>query len=268
MKISIITVTYNSAHTIRDTIESVLNQTYKNIEYIIVDGKSNDETLEVVQEYESRFGGRMICLSDPDEGIYDAMNKGILRSTGEVIGILNSDDFFTSDKVIEKVVHKLSICQADAVYGDIHFVEPSNLKKCVRYYSSKIFKPELMRLGFMPAHPSCYIKRHCFASTGLYNTQYKIGADFEFLLRLIVLKKYKFVYMPIDFVTMRIGGLSTRGMNSLALIMKEHQKALKENGLYSNRFFLSLRYFYKVFELLSFFWDKKPFRETRYSVVK
>ena len=151
MKISIITATYNSAATIKDTLTSVNNQDYPNIEHIIIDGNSSDNTLDIVREYGKKV---TTIISEPDKGIYDAMNKGIRVATGDIVGILNSDDFFTSDDIISTVALTFNNNNIDALYGDIHFVNPDNLDKTVRYYSSKIFKPSLFRFGFMPAHPS------------------------------------------------------------------------------------------------------------------
>ena len=248
--ITIITVTYNSESTINDTIISVLNQSYNDIEYIIVDGCSKDRTVDIIKEYEPKFKGRLKWISEKDKGIYDAMNKGIRMATGDIIGILNSDDFFTSNDVISTVYETFEKYNPDAIYGDIHFVNDSNLNKTVRYYSSKIFRRELMRFGFMPAHPSFYIKRECFDKFGLYNTSYKIAADFEFLLRTIFIGNIKTIYIPKDFVTMRTGGASTSGMSSHRLIMKEHLRAFKENSIFTNRILLSMRYIYKIIEVM------------------
>ena len=166
---------------------------------------------------------------------------------------LNSDDFFTDNKVLERVVEAFQKDSLlDAVYGDVHFVNPNNLNKCVRYYSSRIFKKCLMRLGFMPAHPSFYMRKECFEKFGLYKTDYKIAADFEFLLRTIYRGNIKIKYLPLDMVTMRTGGASTSGWSSHKRIMKEHLRAFRENGLYTNIFLLSLRYFYKVGELIAY----------------
>lgn len=254
MKITIITITYNSAKTLEDTLISVLEQTYSNIEYIIVDGASQDKTVSIIKQYEPQFKGHIIWISEPDKGLYDAMSKGIRMATGDVVGILNSDDFFTSNDVLQNIAEAFKQdSQLDAIYGDVHFVHPSNLNKCVRYYSSKIFKRKLMRLGFMPAHPSFYIRRECFDQYGLYKTDYKVAADFEFLLRVIYKAKIKTKYLPLDMVTMRTGGASTSGIESHKRIMKEHLRAFRENGIYTNSLLLSLRYIYKVKELL---WSK------------
>lgn len=258
MKISLITITYNSEKTLADTIKSVLEQTYLDVEYIIVDGASKDKTVSIVKQYEPLFNGRMKWISEKDKGLYDAMSKGIKMATGDVVGILNSDDFFTSKEVLEKIANAfVQDAELEAVYGDVHFVNPTNLQKCVRYYSSKIFERKLMRLGFMPAHPSFYIRKECFDKYGLYKTDYKIAADFEFLLRVIYKAKIKTKYLPIDMVTMRTGGASTSGLESHKRIMKEHLRAFRENGIYSNSLLLSLRYIYKVEEIL---WSKIAYR--------
>lgn len=247
MKISLITVTYNSGTTLRDTILSVLAQTYRNVEYIVVDGLSKDNTIDIVREYEPQFEGRMKWISEKDKGLYDAMNKGVRMATGDVVGILNSDDFFTANDVLEKVAAGFDK-QTDAVYGDLHYVHPDDLQHSVRYYSSKIFKRNLMRMGFIPAHPTFYCKRECFDKFGYYKTDYKIAADFDLLLRFIYVNRIRIKYLPMDMVTMRTGGASTNGLKSRMGGMNEHLRSLRENGVKSNRFILSLRYFYKITE--------------------
>lgn len=247
MKISLITVAYNSDKTIRDTINSVSSQTYKDIEYIIVDGLSKDRTVDIIREYEPLFADKMKWVSEKDNGLYDAMNKGIHMATGDIIGILNSDDFFTSNNVIEKVISGFNK-DVDAVYGDVHFVKSDNLQRCVRYYSSKIFKRSLMKMGFIPAHPSFYCRRECFEKYGYYKTDYKIAADFDLLLRFIYVNRIRIKYLPIDMVTMRLGGASTNGWKSRKIMMTEHIRSFKEYGIKTNRFILSLRYLYKITE--------------------
>ena len=251
MKISIVTATYNSAATIKDTFNSVIAQTYNNIEYIVVDGLSKDNTLDIIKEYEPLFGGKMRWISEKDKGLYDAMNKGIAMATGDVIGILNSDDFYTSTDILQLVADSMQDSEIDAVYGDIHFVNNDNLDKCVRYYSSRIFSRWLMRYGFMPAHPSFYCKREVYTKYGAFNTKYKIGADFESLLRYIFVNRIRTKYIKRDFVTMRTGGASTEGLSSRWQIMKDHLRALKDNGIYSNVLLLCLRYPYKIYELMT-----------------
>ena len=250
MRISILTATYNSAKTLRDTIESVLRQTYLNYECIIIDGASKDGTLDLVREYETKFNGRLKLISEPDQGIYDAMNKGIQMATGDVIGILNSDDFYTSDDALQVIVDAFANNDIDATYGDIHFVNDDDLSKCVRYYSSAIFRRSFMRFGLMPAHPSFYCKKAVYEKYGSFDTSYKVAADFENLLRIIYVGNIRTKYIPKYFVTMRTGGASTAGLSSRTQIMKDHLRALKANGIYSNVFLLSLRYVYKVYEVL------------------
>ena len=250
MKISILTATYNSEKTLRNTMESLLRQGYRNFEYIIIDGGSKDGTVDVIKEYEPKFEGRLKYISEPDNGIYDAMNKGIWMATGDVVGFLNSDDFYTADDALQKIADTFEQNDIDATYGDIHYVNDDDLAKMVRYYSSAVFKRSFMRFGLMPAHPSFYCKRAIYEKYGAFDTSYRIAADFENLLRLIFIHRIKTHYIPKDFVTMRTGGASTAGFDSRKKIMREHLRAMKKNGVYSNFFLLSLRYFYKIYELM------------------
>ena len=249
MKISVITATFNSGKTVRGTIESVLHQTYKDVEYIIVDGMSKDNTMEVVRSYESLFCGRMRYVSEPDKGIYDAMNKGIAMATGDVVGILNSDDFYTSPDVLEQVARTMAGGDIDAVYGDVHYVHDEHLDKCVRYYTSRPFHRRWMRFGFMPAHPSFYCRRSVYEQYGAFDLSYKVAADFENLLRLIFVHRIRTHYIAKDFVTMRTGGASSSGLRSHKQIMRDHLRALRQNQVYSNPLMLGLRYPYKLCEI-------------------
>lgn len=249
MKVSVITATWNSGATLRDTLESVLRQTYPDIEHIIVDGGSTDNTMALIKEYEPRYNGRLRYIYEPDKGIYDAMNKGIRMATGNVVGLLNSDDLYTSDDVLATVAATLKNDSLDAVYGDIHFVNDGDLKKCVRYYSSRPFRRWWMRFGFMPAHPSFYCRREVYMKYGTFDISYKVAADFECLLRLIFIHRIKIKYLPLDFVTMRTGGASTSGMSSHKRILHDHQLAFRNNGVYSNVLFEFMRYGYKICEM-------------------
>lgn len=254
LKISVITATYNSAETVEDTLKGVLSQTYGNIEHIIVDGGSKDDTMEIVKRYANSYRSRGLELkwiSEADNGIYDAMNKGIALGSGDIVGLLNSDDFFTSPTVLEKVALELSSNNPgiDAVYGDIHYVNPDKLSKCVRYYSSKGFTRKRMRMGFMPAHPSFYCRREIYKKYGLFDTSFKIAADFEQLLRLIYIHRIKTTYIPIDFVTMRTGGASSSGFSSHKRIYAEHRRAYRKNGVKSNFLLEGTRYIYKIVEV-------------------
>ena len=248
MKISIITATFNSGATIEDTIKSVLRQTYKDIEYWIIDGCSEDNTLEIVRYYEPMFNGRMHVISEPDKGIYDAMNKGIGMATGDVIGILNSDDYYTADDALSTIANYFSRNDADAIYGDIHFVNDDNPEKCVRYYSSALFRPCLLRFGFMPAHPSFYVRSDVYRKYGTFSLDYKIASDYDIMVRLLHKNRIKAQYIKKDFVTMRTGGISTKNVKNRLLISREDVKACRRNGLYTNIFFISIKYLYKIFE--------------------
>lgn len=249
MKVTIITVAYNSGKTLADTFRSVLAQTYHDIEYIVVDGGSTDNSMEIIRKWEPRFEGRMRWISEKDKGIYDAMNKGFQMATGDVIGIINSDDFFTANNIVERFVPEFKDASLDAIYGDVHFVRDGNFSKCVRYYSSRLFHPRWLRFGFMPAHPSFYCRREVFDRAGLYKTDYMIGSDYEMMVRLFRTFHIKAKYLPIDFVTMRTGGLSTRNMYSRYQLVKDDVRACRENGIYTNALLISTKFLWKIFEL-------------------
>ena len=229
MKISVVTTSYNSGATIQDTIQSVLRQTYHDVEYIIVDGRSSDNTMDIVRAAEPLFQGRM--------------------STGDVVGILNSDDYFTSDSVLCQIAAAFNH-DTDAVYGDIHFVSPQNLGRCVRYYSSRYFRPWMLRFGYMPAHPSFYARRNVYTRYGLYSLDYKIASDFDMMARLFCRYNIKTRYLSVDCVTMRTGGVSTRSIANRLLITREDAAACRRNGIYSNVVLCSFKYVTKIFEFL------------------
>ncbi|MCM1254509.1 MAG: glycosyltransferase [Duncaniella sp.] len=218
-------------------------------EHIIVDGLSKDNTLDIVREFEPQYNGRLKYISERDKGLYDAMNKGIGMATGDVIGILNSDDFYTSNDILEQVVKNIG--DVDAVYGDIHYVDDSDLTKCVRKYSSKGFRRWKMRLGFMPAHPSFYCRRRIYSQYGLFDLDFRVAADFEQLLRLIFINRIVTRYIPMDFVTMRTGGASSSGLQSHRKIIKDHMLAYRKNGVYSNYFLEGLRYLHRIVEIVA-----------------
>lgn len=251
MKISIITVSFNSASTVRDTIESVLTQTYKNIEYIVVDGKSNDNTVGIIQSYESKFGGRLHWISEPDKGLYDAMNKGIQMATGDVVGIINSDDFYHRNNIIEEIIKVfLEDASIQATFGDVRFVNPNNLNKTVRYYCSKNFNVNRFRLGFMPPHPTFFTYKYNFEKFGYYQTNYQIAADYELLIRFLYKNRLKYKYIDLDIMKMRTGGTSTASIKSNIVLNQEIVRGCRENGIYTNLIILSLKYFVKIFELI------------------
>lgn len=246
-KVSIITAAYNSARTLGDTMKSVLTQTYEDIEYIVVDGASEDGTQDVIRSYEPLFGDRMRWVSEPDKGIYDAMNKGIQMATGDIVGILNSDDFFTTNDVIERMV-KAFDKDIDAIYGDVHFIRDRQPDKCIRYYSSRLFRPQWLRFGFMPAHPSFYCRLSVYKESGLYKTDYVLGSDYEMMVRLFLKHHIKAKYLSMDFVTMRTGGASTRNVRSRLQLIKDDVRGCRENGIYTNVLMIGVKFLYKVFE--------------------
>lgn len=250
MKISIITTTFNSSRTLRDTFDSVLRQSYKDIEYIVIDGDSKDGTVDIIKEFEPRFEGRMRWISEPDKGMYDGINKGIRMATGDVVGIINSDDFFHRADVFIKVAEAFQDKSIEAICGDVRFVNPDNLEKTVRYYSSKNWKPWRFRFGFMPAHPSFYTYKENFEKYGYYKYDYHIAADYELLIRHLYNNEVPFKYVPLDFLKMRTGGRSTNGLKSNWILNKEIIRACEENGIWTCMPLLLCKYFIKVFELI------------------
>lgn len=248
MKISLITVAYNSASTIQDTINSVQSQKYNNIEYIIVDGNSRDATRKIIES-----AGNVVTkfISEPDKGIYDAMNKGIQMTSGDVVGIINSDDFYFNDTIISSVADAFSDPEVDAVFGDLIFIDPLNLKKTVRRYSSAKWYPGKFARGFMPAHPTFFVRRKYYEQSGLFKTDYKIAADYEMLIRLLYVRKLRYKYLPLNMVIMRRGGVSSSGIKSNILLNKEILRACRENGISTNYLLIYSKYFYKFFELLN-----------------
>jgi glycosyltransferase involved in cell wall biosynthesis len=250
MKISIITVTYNSEQALASAIESVLQQTYPDIEYIIVDGNSQDGTVSIIKNYIPVFGERLKWVSEPDKGIYDAMNKGIKMATGKIVGVLNSDDFYNHPDAIETIAQVFDDTTIDACFADVRFVKPNRLDKTVRYYSSAKFHPGRFRWGFMPAHPTFFVHRKYFEQYGYYQIDYQIAADYELLIRFLHIYKLRYKYIRKDLIKMRMGGKSTKSLKSNYILNKEIVRGCKENGIYTNMFILSLKYFIKIFELV------------------
>jgi glycosyltransferase involved in cell wall biosynthesis len=248
MKISLLTVSFNSASTIKDTIESIRSQDYKNIEYIVVDGNSKDGTVEIITSYDSFISK---WISEPDKGIYDAMNKAIQMATGDVVGILNSDDFYFNDQIISQIANAFEDSSVDIVFGDLIFVNPANLSKVVRKYSSANWHPDRFARGFMPAHPTVFIRRKYYEQFGLFKTDYKIAADYELLIRFLYVHKLKYKYLPITMVKMRRGGVSSRNWKSNFILNDEIIRACRENGIKTNIFKVYPKYFTKLFELFT-----------------
>ena len=251
MKISLITATYNSAETLRDTIQSVLNQTFKDVDYIIVDGNSKDGTLDIVKEFEPLFEGRLRWVSEPDKGIYDAMNKGIRMAQGDVVGILNSDDFNASDKVIETVNDAIIGNPAlEGVYADVRYVKWNETSKTVRIFSGKDFERKKLCWGKMPPHPSFYVKRECYDKFGLYSLNYPICSNYDMFVKMIWEGNINTLYINDVFVNMRSGGTSSSGLKVHRKIMKERMRCVHEHNMPSNFFKQSWRYFDRILSLI------------------
>jgi len=247
MKISIITVVWNNKETIKDAIDSVLDQTYNDIEYIIVDGASSDGTVDIIESYGDKISK---FISEPDKGLYDAMNKGIALATGDVVGILNSDDFYIDEFVIAKIVKEFEEKKVESVYADLVFVKPDDLEKTVRYYDSSYFSPQKFAYGWMPAHPTFFLKREIYEKYGIFKTDYKIAADYELLARFLEKNKISFSYINEAIVKMRIGGASTSGIKNTYILNKEIIRACKENNIYTNWFMVLSKYPKKILGLL------------------
>jgi len=226
MKISIITVSYSSASTIRDTFESVLNQTYSDIDYVVIDGNSSDETILIIKEYEQKFNGRMHWISEPDNGLYDAMNKGIKMSSGEIIGILNSDDYYASNNVLTQVVDTISSKNTDSCYGNLLYVKKN---KPYRYWRSGPHKS--FKYGWMPPHPSLFIKKNIYEKFGYYRLDCGTAADYELMLRFLEKEKVKTQWIDELLVIMRVGGISNRSISSRIEALKNDKKGWIVNNL-------------------------------------
>lgn len=236
MKFSIVTVTYNSDKTLRDTIQSVLSQTYPSIEYIIVDGLSTDNTVAIIKEYEVLFDGKMRWISEKDKGLYDAMNKGFRMATGDVIGIINSDDLLAEPTAIEKVMTAFEVHpDADAVYANLYYVAQDDTSKIVRHWISGKQRP--FRYGWHPAHPTFYVKREVYQKYGLFDLEFKFAADFELMLRLIEKEHIKLFYLPEPLVRMRLGGTTSKNLTNIKKGNIECIKAFEKNGIKVSRLY-------------------------------
>jgi glycosyltransferase involved in cell wall biosynthesis len=246
-KVSIITVVLNNKEYIEDCIRSVVHQNYDNYEHIIVDGGSTDGTLGIIEEYRDHI---TTLISEPDHGIYDAMNKGIKLSTGDIVGILNSDDYYCYDNVITEVVSEFSQKGVDSVFADLVYVDRVNTDKIVRYYKSAYFSPKKFEYGWMPAHPTFSLRRKFYEKYGLFKTDYKIGADFELLVRLLGKNKLSFSYLPRVIIKMRKGGISTASYKNNWILNMENIRACRENGIQTNIFKIFLKYVIKISQFI------------------
>lgn len=248
MKVSIITVVFNGEKTIEDTILSVASQSYTDIEHIVIDGFSTDSTMNIVNKHKDKIN---VVVSEPDKGIYDAMNKGILLASGHIIGLLNSDDVYYNENCVSAVVDEFYRRNVQAVCGDLVYVDPGNLNKIVRYYKSERFKPYMFAYGIMPAHPACFVKKVCYQKLGLFKIDYSISADFELMARFLKRNRVSFYCFPKVLVKMRTGGVSTQGLKHNWILNKEIIRACKENKIKTNMPKVLLKYCVKVFQLFS-----------------
>ena len=246
MKISIITVVRNNAKTIKDAINSVLNQSYKDIEYIVIDGSSTDGTIEIVQSY----GDKIKFISEKDNGLYDAMNKGIRMATGDVVGILNSDDFYASDKILQIVADEFLKGNIDSVYANLEYIDANDPKRVIRYWRSKKYQEGLFRSGWHPAHPTFFVKKEIYEKYGVFDLSFKIAADYELMLRFFEKCKITSSYVDEVFVKMRIGGESNRSIKNIIKANMESYKAWKANGLYINPLRFLLKPFSKIIQFI------------------
>ncbi len=225
---SIITVSFNNAATIGDTLRSVARQTWPHYEHVIVDGASRDDTAAVVRKL---AGPRTKVVSEPDRGIYDAMNKGCARAKGDVICFLNADDFYADDDVLANVAKMMEAEGLDAVLGDVSFFHPDNPEKTLRRYDSGYFSPARIGSGWMPAHPAMFVRRALYERVGPFRTDYRIAADFEWIARAFHDGRVRYKHTPKVFVRMRTGGVSTRGLRSTITLNREILRACRENGI-------------------------------------
>ena len=241
MKISIITVCYNSQDTIRETIESVIHQSYDDIEYIVVDGKSNDNSLNIIKSYNNNID---IFISENDDGIYDAINKGIKKASGDIIGLLHADDVFDNNYVIENVISSFN--NNDILYGDINYVKKNNVDKIVRRWISSSYTPNKFKWGWMPPHTGFFMKRESYIKFGLYRLDVGTSADYELMLRMFKVYKLTSIYCPINIVRMRVGGVSNSTIKNRWLANKNDKKSWKLNSLKAGWFTFLLKPLLKI----------------------
>ena len=236
--VTVITVVFNGAQTLEHTILSVIQQSYSNVEYIIVDGGSTDATLDILRKHEGNID---YWGSAKDAGIYDAMNKGISLARGDYIGMLNADDYFADPSALKKIMNRFRESQVDAVFSYLDIIDPDNLGKALRKYRISSYSKNMLRIGVMPPHPTFYCKKSCYEKAGGYRTDYRIAADFEMLTRLLVKQHITSSFLKEITVLMRSGGLSSRGIKSSWVVNREIIRGCTENGLYTNMFLLALK---------------------------
>ncbi|MHC4570583.1 MAG: glycosyltransferase family 2 protein [Planctomycetota bacterium] len=228
MKVSIITVCFDSAKTIEDAIRSVLSQDYKDIEYIVIDGGSTDTTLDILTKYRGRINN---CISEPDHGIYHAMNKGLQLATGDIVGFLNADDFYANEKVIGRIVGAIRANNADCCYGDLEYVATDNPGKVIRRWKSKSYQNGLFKKGWHPPHPTFFVKKQVYQKYGHFDPKFRISADYELMLRFLQKHGIRSCYIPNILVRMRTGGQSNKTLWQIITANFECYQAWKRNNL-------------------------------------
>lgn len=243
IKVSIITAVYNEVELIEQCINSVLDQSYGNIEYIIVDGHSTDGTVEVIKKYENRISN---WISRPDKGLYFALNKGFLMASGSIIGFLHADDFYANNTVIKTVVSGMTEHDVDSCYGDLLYVDRHNAERVIRYWKSRPYKDGLFKRGWMPPHPTFFFRRDIGVRYGCFNTDFKIAADYELMLRLFEKNKITSHYIPEVLIKMRVGGVSNRNLRNLLRKSSEDYKAWKVNELCGGGYTILLKNISKI----------------------
>lgn len=233
MKISIITAVFNCEATIADSIRSLQSQSYFNIEHVIIDGASTDRTLSVIRDL---LDPRSILISEADSGIYDALNKGIANSSGDIIGFLHADDILENSNVVDKVASIFADSKIDAVYGDLVYVKSNDVGKVIRYWKSSSYDDDSFSRGWMPPHPTFYVRRSVYERLGNFDTRYRISSDYDCILRFLTKGNINAVYLPEVLVRMRVGGISNRSFKMIFLKTYEDFKILRGNsvgGIYS-----------------------------------
>lgn len=247
MKISVITAVFNAAGTIEETLLSVAQQTHPDVEHIVVDGASSDATVEIIARHRDKLTR---FVSEPDRGIYDAMNKGLALASGQVVGFLNADDLYASKDVLSRVVGIMERESLDALFGDVEFFRPKDPTRTVRRYRSARFSPDQIALGWMPAHPALFLRRRVYESYGLFRTDYRIAGDFEYCARIFHSNSLVYRSLPETLVRMRTGGISTSGWRNTLLLNREVLRACRENGIDTNILKIFSKYPAKLLEFL------------------
>lgn len=241
--LTIITVVLNNGHFIKDAIESVLNQTYKGIQYIIIDGGSTDESLEIIKSYQDKIS---VVVSEPDSGIYDAMNKGLALATGDIVGFLNADDFYANAVVLNKVMHAFTAHGCDALYADLDYVSRSDKHKIIRKWRSGSFSREKFAKGWMPPHPTFFAKRNFYQEFGGFKEELNSAADYELMLRFLYVKSLRTYYLPEVIIKMRVGGQSNRSLKNRMLANIQDRRAWTINGIKPHWYTLFLKPLSKI----------------------